>query len=157
MGTTESKAPAAGGADGRQGDASKSALAASSDAAATASTEPAQQPAAVARKKKTAHSQNRRRDPYGYGWYDNARSGSTTGRRAAMRRASAITRAADTARVSDPSGEAAKRPRTAADGRAQQAFHTCGNVRLLARRRRGCSLCPAQSQCRGNGQGRQYA
>jgi 4-oxalocrotonate tautomerase len=33
-----------------------------------------------------------------------------------MRRASAITRAADTARVSDPSGEAAKRPRTAAEG-----------------------------------------
>jgi hypothetical protein len=71
MGATESKAPAAAGADGRQGDASKSALAASSDAAATASTEPAQQPAAATRKKKTAHSQNRRRDPYGYGYgYD---------------------------------------------------------------------------------------
>jgi hypothetical protein len=71
MGATETKAKAsaAGGVDGRQGDAPKSALAASSDAAA--STEPAQQPAAATRKKKTAHSQNRRRDPYGYGYgYD---------------------------------------------------------------------------------------
>ena len=69
-GATETKAAAIGAPGSRQGDASKSTLAAPSDTAVAASTEPAQQPAAT-RKKKTAHSHNRRRDPYGYGYgYD---------------------------------------------------------------------------------------
>jgi hypothetical protein len=66
-GATNTAAHASGAVADRHGDASKSALAAPSNAATAASTEPAQQPAAT-RKKKTAHSQSRRRDPYGYGY-----------------------------------------------------------------------------------------
>jgi hypothetical protein len=69
-GATNTAAHASGAVADRHGDASKSALAAPSNAATAASTEPTQQPAAT-RKKKTAHTQSRRRDPYGYGYgYD---------------------------------------------------------------------------------------
>lgn len=62
------RAAATGTARSRDRDASQPAPAAAVAAAAAASTEPAERPAA-APKRKTAHSQNRRREQYGYdGW-----------------------------------------------------------------------------------------